>query len=92
MPLGLIIRLHTSSLRAFIIHSAPLLSGASLIIPTSANSEQTRMIGRCLVTRVESSFSRCSGVKDANVAREGAAIAADRFEIKAGVKVLGKRW
>lgn len=61
------------------------------MMPTKANSEQTRTMGRCRVTRVESSFSRCSGVKDANDPREGALIAADKFEIKAGVNDFEKR-
>jgi len=68
----------TSSFIAFMIHSAPLLSGLSLMMPTRANSEQTRSIGRCRVTREESSFSRCSGASAANIAREGALMAAER--------------
>lgn len=63
----------TSSLITFIIHSPPLLSGASRMIPTRANSAETRKTGRWRVIREESSFSRCSGDKVESVARGGAA-------------------
>ena len=43
------------------------------------------------MTRVESSFSRCSGVNVASVAFGGALIAMERLDIKAGVKVFGNR-
>lgn len=74
------------------IHSAPLLAGLSLIIPIKANSEHTRRMGRCRVTRADSSFSRCSGVNELSVARFGAPIAGARTDSKAGVKDIGKRW
>src|SRR6266540_72778 len=73
------------------IHSPPLLSGVSFIIPTSANSEHTLRMGRCLITRAESSFSLCSGAKCAREARGGALIAVLRCDTKAGVKEDGKR-
>jgi hypothetical protein len=81
----------TSSFIAFINHSPPLLSGESLMMPTRASSEQTRTIGRCRTIRADSSFSLCSGLRLANAAREGALIAAARFETSAGVNVLEKR-
>lgn len=61
------------------------------MMPTSASSELTRTMGRCRVTRVESSFSRCSGVNVASAVLGGALIAMERLDIKAGVKVFGNR-
>jgi hypothetical protein len=49
------------------------------------------MMGRCRVTREESSFSRCSGVKFAKEARVGALMAEEMLETNAGVKVLENR-
>jgi hypothetical protein len=71
------------------IHSPPLLVGLSRIIPTSANSEQTRRTGRCRDIRAVSSFSRCSGVNDESADRAGGLNAEDINETTAGVKVLG---
>lgn len=48
-------------------------------------------MGRCRVTRAESSFSRCSGESAASAALDGALIAMARLETKAGVKVFGNR-
>ena len=48
-------------------------------------------MGRCRVTRVESSFSRCSGVKFAKEARVGALMAEEMLETNAGVNVLENR-
>jgi len=61
------------------------------MIPTRASSEQTRKIGRCLVTRAVSSLSLCSGVKPARDALEGALIAEARLEMSTGEKVFGNR-
>jgi hypothetical protein len=84
-------RKRTSSFKAFMIHSPPLLVGESRMIPTSANSAHTRKMGRCLVIRAESSFSRCSGAKADNAARDGALSAADREVTSAGVKEVENR-
>jgi hypothetical protein len=81
----------TSSFKAFMIHSPPLLVGASRMIPTSANSAHTRKMGRCLVIRAASSFSRCSGAKADNAARDGALSAADKEATSAGVKEVENR-
>jgi hypothetical protein len=73
------------------IHSPPLLVGASRMIPTSANSAHTRKMGRCLVIRAASSFSRCSGAIADNVARDGALSATDKVATSAGVKEVENR-
>lgn len=63
------------------------------MIPTRANSELTRSIGRCLVTRAESSFSRCSDAKVASAARDGALSADEIKDTSVGVKTLeNRRW
>ena len=81
----------TRSRTAFMIHSPPLLSGPSLMIPTRASSAHTRRTGRWRDTRVESSFSRCSGESAASAAREGGARAAETDETMPGVNALGNR-
>lgn len=73
------------------IHSAPLRLGASLMMPTSASSAQTRRTGLCLVIRAESSFSRCSGARVDNAARGGALNAIAKRVTRAGVKVFENR-
>lgn len=61
------------------------------MIPTNASSEHTRIMGRCRVTRVVSSFSRCSGDKAASEARDGALRAEDKFATSVTVNDFGKR-
>lgn len=61
------------------------------MIPTNASSEHTRIMGRWRVTRAESSFSRCSGAKAANEARDGALRDEDKFATSVTVKAFGKR-
>jgi len=78
-----------NSFNVFIIHSPPLLSWVSLMIPTSANSQQTRRTGRCRMMRVESSFSRCSRASADNAARDGELSEEDREDTSTGVNVLG---
>lgn len=61
------------------------------MIPTSANSAETRKTGLCFAIRVESSFSRCSGARLARAARDGAASALSKEDTTAGVKAEGNR-
>ena len=49
------------------------------------------MMGRCRVTREESSFSLCSEVKFTKEARFGALMAEEMLETNAGVKFLENR-
>ena len=88
-PSNIVQRLHTRSFSVFITHSPPLFLGPSWMIPTSANSEQTRSTGRWRDTLVASSFSRCSGAIAAKTARAGGASTAAKAITTDGVKVVG---
>jgi hypothetical protein len=61
------------------------------MMPTKANSAHTRSNGRCLVTRLASSFSLCSGLRALSATRDGGPKAVDRVATSGGVNDFGKR-